>query len=166
MVAHHITENLENEWNSPEVHVEPLRALSDLFWYWLSRGPEMHQEHLEAGERYESVARVTRGLLAVPRAEAEELVRRCVARTVGDAHGVVRLRDLMMPLWAEFSYELVFAEPCPRAARDLIVGNASDVSSSLKCTSLRHMGRRRLTRYLLTRLPDVRAPAGEPERRH
>ncbi|SEG90933.1 Thioredoxin reductase [Nonomuraea solani] len=25
-VAHHITENLENEWDSPEVHVEPLRA--------------------------------------------------------------------------------------------------------------------------------------------
>jgi thioredoxin reductase len=25
-VAHHITENLENEWNSEEVHVEPLRA--------------------------------------------------------------------------------------------------------------------------------------------
>ncbi|MEV4109540.1 NAD(P)-binding domain-containing protein [Nonomuraea sp. NPDC049695] len=25
-VAHHITENLENEWNSPEIHVEPLRA--------------------------------------------------------------------------------------------------------------------------------------------
>ncbi|MEV0231587.1 NAD(P)-binding domain-containing protein [Nonomuraea sp. NPDC050786] len=24
--AHHITENLENEWNSPEIHVEPLRA--------------------------------------------------------------------------------------------------------------------------------------------
>ncbi|MEV0621139.1 NAD(P)-binding domain-containing protein [Nonomuraea sp. NPDC050404] len=26
VVAHHITENLENEWDSPEVHVEPLRA--------------------------------------------------------------------------------------------------------------------------------------------
>ncbi|WP_228010371.1 NAD(P)-binding domain-containing protein [Nonomuraea phyllanthi] len=25
-VVHHITENLENEWNSPEIHVEPLRA--------------------------------------------------------------------------------------------------------------------------------------------
>ncbi|MBF8191629.1 NAD(P)-binding domain-containing protein [Nonomuraea sp. K274] len=25
-VAHHVTENLENEWNSQEVHVEPLRA--------------------------------------------------------------------------------------------------------------------------------------------
>ncbi|SPL90511.1 Larval mesenchyme specific protein [[Actinomadura] parvosata subsp. kistnae] len=26
VAAHHLTENLENEWDSPEVHVEPLRA--------------------------------------------------------------------------------------------------------------------------------------------
>ncbi|MFG1708927.1 cytochrome P450 [Nonomuraea sp. M3C6] len=134
-------------------------ALSDLFWYWLAPGPEMHQEHLEAGERYDAVARVTRGLLAVPRAEAEELTRRCVARTLGDARGLVRLRDLMMPLWAEFSYELVFAEPCPREARDLIAGNANDVVTALKGTGLRHMERRhRLTSYLRTRLSRVRLP--------
>src|SRR5215510_10070275 len=30
-------------------------ALSDLFWYWLSPGPEMHQEHLEPGEKYEEI---------------------------------------------------------------------------------------------------------------
>ncbi|MEU6781658.1 cytochrome P450 [Nonomuraea angiospora] len=134
-------------------------ALSDLFWYWLSPGPEMHQEHLEAGERYDAVAKATRGLLAVPRDEAEELTRRCAARTLADARGPVRLRDLTMPLWAEFSYELVFAEPCPREARDLIVGNANDVVTSLKCTGLRHMERRhRLTRYLLGRLSRVRIP--------
>ncbi|MEV4581217.1 cytochrome P450 [Nonomuraea jabiensis] len=134
-------------------------ALSDLFWYWLSPGPEMHQEHLEAGERYDAVAKATRGLLAVPRGEAEELTRRCAARTLAGARGLVRLRDLMMPLWAEFSYELVFAEPCPREARDLIVGNANDVVTSLKCTGLRHMERRhRLTRYLLGRLSRVRIP--------
>ncbi|MBE1585061.1 cytochrome P450 [Nonomuraea angiospora] len=134
-------------------------ALSDLFWYWLSPGPEMHQEHLEAGERYDAVAKATRGLLAVPRDEAEELTRRCAARTLADARGLVRLRDLTMPLWAEFAYELVFAEPCPREARDLIVGNANDVVTSLKCTGLRHMERRhRLTRYLLGRLSRVRIP--------
>ncbi|MGN9842793.1 cytochrome P450 [Nonomuraea sp. H19] len=134
-------------------------ALSDLFWYWLSPGPEMHQEHLEAGETYDAVARTTRALLAVPRAEAEELTRRCAARTLGDARGLVRLRDLMMPLWAEFYYELVFAAPCPREARDLIVGNADDVVTALKCCGLRHMERRhRLTRYLLGRLPQVRVP--------
>ncbi|KAB8193199.1 cytochrome P450 [Nonomuraea phyllanthi] len=134
-------------------------ALSDLFWYWLSPGPEMHQEHLEAGERYDAVARTTRRLLAVPRVRAEELTRRCAARALTGLRGPVRLRDVMMPLWAEFAYELVFAEPCPREARDLITGNADDVVSSLKCTGLRHMKRRlRLTRYLLGRLSQVRVP--------
>ncbi|WP_326639317.1 cytochrome P450 [Nonomuraea fuscirosea] len=134
-------------------------ALSDLFWYWLAPGPEMHQEHLEAGERYEAVARVTRSLLAVPRSGAEELARRCAGRALADVRGLVRLRDLMMPLWAEFAYELVFAEPCPRQARDLIAANADDVVSSLKCTGLRHMRRRlRLTGYLLDRLGRVRLP--------
>ena len=137
-------------------------ALSDLFWYWLAPGPEMHQEHLEAGERYDAVARATRGFLSVPRTEAEELTRRCVTRTLREARGLVRLRDLMMPLWAEFSYELVFGRPCPRTARDLIVGNANDVVTALKCCGLRHMARRdRLTRYLMDRLPLVRQPLPE-----
>ncbi|TDD93339.1 cytochrome P450 [Actinomadura rubrisoli] len=138
-------------------------VLSDLFWYWLAPGPEIHQEHLEAGERYDAVARATRGFLAVSRAETEELARRCAAGALDELERrgprLVRLRDLMMPVWAEFSYELVFGEPCPRAARDLIVGNANDVVTALKCSGLRHMERRhRLTRYLAGRLPDVRQP--------
>ncbi|MEU7857714.1 cytochrome P450 [Nonomuraea sp. NPDC049141] len=137
-------------------------ALSDLFWYWLAPGPEMHQEHLEAGERYDAVARATRGFMSVPRTEAEELTRRCVARTLRDARGLVRLRDLMMPLWAEFSYELVFGRRCPRVARDLIIGNANDVVTALKGCGLRHMDRRdRLTRYLVDQLPRVRHPLPE-----
>ncbi|GGO13433.1 cytochrome P450 [Microbispora rosea subsp. aerata] len=138
-------------------------ALSDLFWYWLSPGPEMHQEHLEAGERYEAVALTTRRFLALPRTRIEELARRCVTRALEGKAGVVRLRDLMMPAWAEFSYELVFDEPCPPRARDLIAGNADDVVTALKCCGLRHMDRRdRLTAYLLESLPRVRheLPAG------
>ncbi|WP_131743186.1 cytochrome P450 [Actinomadura roseirufa] len=137
-------------------------ALSDLFWYWLSPGAHVHQEHLEAGARYDAVAAATRGFLAVPRAEAEEAAARCFARAMAAAPSggrAVRLRDLVMPAWAEFSYELVFGEPCPREARDLIVANAEDVVTSLKCTGLRHMDRRdRLTRYLAGRLDDVRHP--------
>ncbi|MFI6323688.1 cytochrome P450 [Nonomuraea sp. NPDC050556] len=134
-------------------------ALSDLFWYWLSPGAEVHQEHLEAGERYEAVARTTRAFLSVRRAEAEELTRRCVARTVSGASGPVRLRDLMMPLWAEFTYELVFGERCPPEARALIAANADDVATALKCCGLRHMRRRdRLTRYLRQNLHRVRLP--------
>ncbi|WP_405395139.1 cytochrome P450 [Microbispora hainanensis] len=142
-------------------------ALSDLFWYWLSPGPEMHQEHLEAGERYDAVALATRRILSVPRARVEELTRSCVVRALeggrGDRRRVVRLRDLMMPVWAEFSYELVFGEPCPPHARDLIVGNADDVVTALKCCGLRHMDRRdRLTAYLVESLPRVKheLPAG------
>ncbi|MGH3490585.1 MAG: cytochrome P450 [Actinopolymorphaceae bacterium] len=135
-------------------------ALSDLFWYWLAPGPQVHQEHLEAGETYDDVARTTRHLLARPKAEIAELVGRCAARHLDamarlDAYGMreVRLRDLMMPIWADVFYELVFAEPCPARARALIVDNATDVITALKCTGLRHMERReRLTAYLRDRL--------------
>ncbi|GAA2620194.1 cytochrome P450 [Actinomadura fulvescens] len=141
-------------------------ALSDLFWYWLSPGAEVHQEHLEAGERYDAVAKATRAFLAVPRAEAEEITRRCVESELRPRRrgrpGLVRLRDLMMPVWAAFYYELVFGRPCPAEARDLIVGHANDVVTALKCCGLRHMGKRhRLTAYLSERLDEVRCPLPE-----
>jgi len=132
-------------------------ALSDLFWYWLSPGPEVHQEHLEPGPRYEEVARATRRILALSQRDAERLAARCVAAVL-DEQGLgrptrVRLRDLMMPVWADFYYQVVFAEPCPPQARRLIVGNADDVVTALKCCGLRHMDRRlRLTGFLCERL--------------
>jgi hypothetical protein len=132
-------------------------ALSDLFWYWLSPGPEVHQEHLEPGPRYDAVARTTAAILAGSSAELSAAAALRTARVLdelvpGDA-ALVRLRDLMMPVWAEFFYGLVFREPCPPQARRLIVANAEDVINSLKNTRLRHMRRReRLTRYLLRRL--------------
>jgi Cytochrome P450 len=130
-------------------------ALSDLFWYWLSPGAELHQEHLEPGPRYEEVARTTRRILGLSRRATEELAARCAGRVLDqrassrrDAR-VVRLRDLVMPIWADFYYELVFGQECPPAARALIVGNADDVVTALKCCGLRHMERRaRLTRFL------------------
>ncbi|KUO17447.1 cytochrome P450 [Streptomyces dysideae] len=145
-------------------------ALSDLFWYWLSPGPEVHQEHLEPGPRYDDVARTTRQILAgLSREQWTELVGRCTRRVLGELDGDarvhrVRLRDLMMPVWAEVYYEVVFRAPCPRHVRDLITGNADDVVSALKCTSLRHMDRRaRLTAHLRDRLahdpPPVPLPA-------
>ena len=132
-------------------------ALSDVFWYWLSPGPEIHQEHLEPGERYDKVAATTRRILALPRRAAEELARRCVARAFGRAPveraKLVRLRDWAMPIWADFYYKLVFGEACPVAARRLIVDNANDVVTALKCCGLRHMRKRdRLTRFLTARI--------------
>jgi hypothetical protein len=132
-------------------------ALSDLFWYWLAPGPHVHQEHLETGERYDEVARTTRRFLARPRAEIAALTERCT-RHVLDELGtrdmrLVRLRDLTMPIWAEVYYELVFGEVCPSNARALIVANATDVITALKCCGLRHLERRRqLTRFLRDRL--------------
>jgi hypothetical protein len=125
-------------------------VLSDLFWYWLSPGPQMHQEHLEPGPRYEAVARTTRAILAMPSARAETLAAQCASRVLAASPRWVRLRDLMMPVWAEFYYEVVFARPCPAQARDLIVANAHDVVTSLKCCGLRHLDvRLRLTSFLV-----------------
>ncbi|SFC19144.1 cytochrome P450 [Streptomyces aidingensis] len=146
-------------------------ALSDLFWYWLSPGPEVHQEHLEPGPRYDDVARTTRRILAGPtREEWAELTGRCTRRVLDelDAAGgararTVRLRDVMMPVWAEVYYEAVFREPCPRPVRRLITGNADDVVNALKCTGLRHMHRRdRLTAWLRARLADSPPPVPLP----
>jgi hypothetical protein len=139
-------------------------VLSDLFWYWLAPGPELHQEHLEPGERYEEVARTTRRILARSARDIEALAARYVADGLpAQDVRLVRLRDLMMPIWAGFFYEIVFGAPCPPAARDLIVANADDVVTALKCCGLRHMDRRhRLTRYLIAHLDAVphALPAG------
>ncbi|MFH8592681.1 cytochrome P450 [Streptomyces rimosus] len=132
-------------------------ALSDLFWYWLAPGPEVHQEHLEDGPRYDEVARTTLAVLGGPSRELSAAVARRTAAVLDELvtgrAELVRLRDLMMPVWAEFFYGLVFREPCPPYVRRLIVDNAADVVNSLKCTRLRHPARRaRLTRHLRQRI--------------
>jgi cytochrome P450 len=142
-------------------------GLSDLFWYWLAPGPQMHQEHLEPGERYRTVARTTRQVLAVPHRRAAELAAAATGRVLdtlpAGRTSHVRLRDLMMPVWAEVHYELVFGAPCPPAVRALIVANADDVVTALKGTGLRHLDRRdRLTGYLLGRLADGTCPVTLP----
>jgi hypothetical protein len=138
-------------------------ALSDLFWYWLSPGPQVHQEHLEAGPRYDEVAKCTRHILVRSKKDSEELTRRVAGHVLdGVRPGLVRLRDEMMPIWAELYYELVFEEPCPPQARELIVAHADDVASALKCVRPRNMRRRaRLTKYLRQRLADVPHPLPE-----
>lgn len=142
-------------------------ALSDLFWYWLAPGPAVHQEHLEPGPRYDQVARTTRAVLAGRRKdEWAELTEQCVAEVLDPVRPgrTARLRDLMMPVWAEIYHRAVFDEPCPPGVRDLIVANADDVVSALKCTRLRHMRRRdRLTRYLRGRIDGGTVPIALPD---
>ncbi|MBM6404551.1 cytochrome P450 [Phycicoccus sp. CSK15P-2] len=162
-------EHFERVYGHPAAEGRSAGAgLSDLFWYWLSPGPHMHQEHLEPGEDYRTVSRTTRSVLAVPHRRADELATAATARALRglspDRSSRVHLRDLMMPVWAEVFYELVFDEPCPPRARALVVGNADDVVRALKATSVRHMDRRhRLTRYLLGRLRDGTCPVRLPE---
>ena len=143
-------------------------GLSDLFWYWLAPGPQMHQEHLEPGERYQTVARTTRQVLAIPHRRSDQLAGAATRRVLDElpngriSH--VRLRDLMMPVWADVYYELVFGTACPPPERAMIVANANDVVTALKGTGLRHLDRRdRLTRYLIDRLEAGTCPVTLPQ---
>lgn len=132
-------------------------ALSDLFWYWLSPGAEVHQEHLESGPRYDEVVRCTRRILAMPSNTADRIAVESLRAALPSRTGLIRLRDLVMPVWAEFYHRVVFGVPCSTEVRDLIVGNADDVVTALKCCGLRHMDRRlALTAYLEQTLDDVR----------
>ena len=124
-------------------------ALSDLFWYWLSPGAQVHQEHLEPGPRYDDVARATRRILAMPSIAADQLAVECVKAALPPGTGLVRLRDLVMPVWAELYHRVVFGQPATDEVRAMIVANADDVVTALKCCGLRHMDRRlRLTAHL------------------
>ncbi|GAA2850568.1 cytochrome P450 [Actinoplanes cyaneus] len=162
-------EHFERVYSDPAADGRSRGAgLSDLFWYWLAPGPQMHQEHLEPGDRYQAVARTTRKVLAVPHTRSDELAtaatRRILAELPAEKTSFVRFRDLMMPVWAEVFFELVFGEKCPPEAKKLIVANADDVVTALKGLSLRHMRRRhRLTRYLLARLKEKTCPVVLPE---
>jgi hypothetical protein len=131
-------------------------GLSDLFWYWLSPGPEVHQEHLEPGPRYDEVARCTRRILTMPSAVADQLATESLRVALPPRTGLVRARDLVMPVWAEFYHRVVFGRPATDEVRGLIVDNADDVVTALKCCGLRHMDRRlRLTDHLERVLDDV-----------
>jgi hypothetical protein len=144
-------------------------ALSDLFWYWLSPGAEVHQEHLERGPRYDDVAHCTRRILAMPTAAAEALGADCVRDALPPGTGLVRLRDLVMPVWAELYHRLVFERPPTDEVRHLIVANADDVVTALKCCGLRHMDRRvQLTAHLERVLDQVphELPATLDRREH
>ncbi|MGW0433374.1 cytochrome P450 [Micromonospora sp. NPDC003197] len=161
-------EHFERVYSDPAADGRSRGAgLSDLFWYWLAPGPQMHQEHLEPGERYRTVAGTTRRILAVRQQRSDELATAATRRVLDELPAGrvnhVRLRDLMMPVWAEVFYELVFDEACPPDARAMIVANAEDVVNSLKCTGLRHMQRRdRLTRYLRHRIDAGTCPVTLP----
>ncbi len=134
-------------------------ALSDLFWYWLSPGPEMHPEHIENGIQYTNLSRFTRHMMALARDDIETLIDKQSSDPLRlhlnttNTWCEVRLRDVFMPVWADFFYEVVFNETCTAGARKLITDNANDVVSALKCCKLRDMKKRnKLTEFLMGKL--------------
>lgn len=135
----------------------PGSRLSDLLWYWMSPGAHVHQEQMESGPLHSELTRCTRGIAAARGQDIDALARRCARRVLDGVdpapRRTVRLRDMVMPMAAEFFHELVFLEPCPPGARKLITSNTDDVWGALKCSRLRHMDRRAaLTAYLLDRI--------------
>ncbi|MER8046568.1 cytochrome P450 [Streptomyces sp. NPDC094032] len=143
-------------------------SLSNLHFYWLSPSAAIHQENLEDGPAYERVAATTRRILAVPPAEARHLAGRLAAealeRPVADRPTVLRVRDLMTPVWADFFYELVFHEPCPTATRALIVANSDNLLGTIKhITPLDLRVRDRLISALTHRLATGPAVPALPE---
>ena len=127
--------------------------LSDLFWYWLAPGPELHQEHLEPGERYAAAARATRAILARSKKNCAPEILRSLRLVTAGRSGFIRLRDEFMPAWADFYFRAVFGAEPTATERRAIVANARDVVNALKLTSFRHLrARERLTELLLKRI--------------
>lgn len=131
--------------------------LSDLFWYFLSPGAHMHQEHLEEGARYEKLAAYSKSKLNLSKQRTEALLKKCTLHMrwldKNETMRVIRVRDVCMPIFAKFFYELIFEEPCPKLANRLIVAYANDVIAAMKCCKLRNMKIRiKLTRFLIKKI--------------
>ncbi|WP_062054527.1 cytochrome P450 [Aquimarina longa] len=131
--------------------------LSNLFWYWLSPGAEMHQEHIENGEEYNQIASVTKAVLSISNQEIETLLQKCGApafsETMIKSWKIIKLRDFIMPIWVRFFYELIFGESCSKEDEKIILKHSSNVVSALKCCALRDMPTRNvLTKFLIDKL--------------
>lgn len=146
-------------------------GLSDLFWYFLCPGPDIHQEHVETGTHLHSMVHLgTKLMLTVPTERVEALaakacrIRFCSeagmrelgfnpasAASVSSASdlgvgvpnwSIVRLRDMFFPTFARFWYELLFDEEPSEHAIRLIVASGQNVINALKATELRDMAAR------------------------
>ncbi len=142
--------------------------LSNLFWYWLSPGAEMHQEHIEKWDNYDQIAAVTKKVLSVSNKEIEELLHKCATPIFLDnikgKWKLVRLRDFIMPICVDFFYELVFKEVCSKQDQKVIIKHSSNVVGALKCCVLRDMPKRnQLTELLVSKLKLGLFPYDFPE---
>ncbi len=131
--------------------------LSNLFWYWLAPGPEMHQEHIEEWDNYKEIAAVTKNILSISNEETEQLWSKYESTIFSQKNiktwKVIRLRDFLMPISTSFFYELVFGEECTEEEKKIILKHSNNVVNSLKGCALRHMAKRnKLTELLMEKL--------------
>ncbi len=131
--------------------------LSNLFWYWLAPGPEMHQEHIENWDHYKEVASVTKNILSVSNQEVASLLYKYAGKAFStdiiSSWKIVRLRDFVMPICIGFFYELVFEETCSNHDKKTILKHSNNVVSALKCCALRNMPKRnQVTELLIEKL--------------
>jgi hypothetical protein len=130
-------------------------GLSDLFWYFLSPGPEIHPEQLEDGPKYDQVNVVQKRILSLERTDWESMLTKYAARQVDTVSGltVVRLRDWYMELFAAFLHEMVFGDEASPEVLAMIVRHATNVIETLKWCELRDMpARLRVVQYCQYRL--------------
>jgi len=130
-------------------------GLSDLFWYFLSPGPEIHPEQIENGPFYDKVNAAMRQLLAIDSDRVNVLLAKYAERHVKNVSGVevVRLRDWYMPLFAGFIHELIFGDEASDEVLTMLVRHASNVIETLKWCENRDMDARlAVTYYCLRRI--------------
>jgi hypothetical protein len=131
-------------YKNPCAHMRSRGAgLADLFWYFLSPGPHMHQETMDEGSLYDNISVLTRQILAKPADAFRNLITKhtqhYVDQQATQSQELIRLRDLMIPIWANFFYELLFDEAPNKEELQLIVANATEFIQTVKCVKLRNM---------------------------
>jgi hypothetical protein len=141
-------------------------GLSDLFWYFLSPGPEIHPEQVEDGPKYDQINLVTQRILSIERSSLEAMLAKHAARHVASVSGlkVVRLRDWYMQLFAAFLHEMIFGDEASPDVLAMIVRHATNIIETLKWCELRDMdARMRVVDYCLERLRAGALPASVTE---
>ena len=129
-------------------------GLSDLFWYLLMPGADLHQEHTESGSGlHTQVSAATAALLAIPTAELEAVAASAVAQRFADWDGdaiaghhqwqIVRLREWLFPLVTTFWFEVCFGRggdsKYDQRCISTLCASGSDVIDALKALKLRDM---------------------------
>jgi len=130
-------------------------GLSDLFWYFLSPGPEIHPEQVEDGYKYDQLNLISQRVLTVERNVLDGMLSKYAQRRIDSVSGlqVVRLRDWYMELFAGFLHEMIFGdEPCEEVT-SMIVAHAQNVIQTLHWVTLRNMDTRlKVVDYCLRRI--------------